>query len=204
MAILLAAGYAAVYEFAVVLEIQKEDVLSAFPSADFADAVIHILSLFRCQHQLRTGIVADRHEMEVPGEQHSFINKEIQELITGNSFVVLACIADGGAVRQFVLVHQIHGIHDLLENTFAAAGISGFRHAFHAHGKDDILDLAQIIAERLVDQRSVCEDNKAAVLMLSGQLNDIFFTDKRFAAGHDIAADTQRFSLADQAVHIFI
>ena len=142
--------------------------------------------------------------MEVPAEQNTFVNQEIQELVAGNCFVVCAGVADGSSVRKFVLPEQIHGTHDLGKYALSTAGIGCVVQTFYRHGKNNIFALFHVIAELLVYQCSVGKDHKAAVLMFFGQRDNVLFADQRFASGQYVAVCPKFFTLGNNFVHIFI
>ena len=79
--VLFASCHAAVYELAVVLEVNGKEFFAAFHVADLTDLVEHVLSLFRTQQELGGCVHSHRHVVEVPCKDTSFFYKHIQELV---------------------------------------------------------------------------------------------------------------------------
>ena len=196
------AGNAAAHELAVVLEVHGVDLLAALVGADLANALDHILALFRRGHQLGGSAVAGGHEVEIPGEHAALFDFQIQELVGCDHLGVGTGIAHGGAIDQAVAVHQIHSAHDIVKMTGAAAAVVGFFKALEAQGERQIAHPDAFLAELLVDQGGVGERVELHVVVLFAQAQDILFAHQRLAAGEHIEVNAQLFALSDDIVHL--
>lgn len=103
MAVVAAAGDAAVDVLAVVLEVDGKNRLAAFGAADFTDAANHVGALLGCRQEVQGSIVADRHVMEIPREPDALLDEEVQEFVGRDRIDILAGIADGRAEEDAVL-----------------------------------------------------------------------------------------------------
>ena len=68
MHVIFAACDTTVNEFTVVLEIDGDDGFPSVYTADFANAMDHILTLFRREQEIERRVGTDRHIVEVPDE----------------------------------------------------------------------------------------------------------------------------------------
>ena len=55
-------------------------------------------------------------------------------------------------------MHQVEGVHDLLEGALAAAAVVDLLIALERDGEDDVAELLDLLAEGLVHQAGVGED----------------------------------------------
>ena len=166
MTVVSAACDTAAHIFTIVLEVKGEDGLTALHGTDLTDAVIHILSLIRIRKQFTGCLISYRHIMEVPAESGTLFNDHIQEFITGDYLIVFAGVADRSTEDQTVLLHQIHGMHDLIKHALATAQIVYFIEAFQADSYGEIAYTLHILAEFFIDQGAVGKCMEATVIML--------------------------------------
>ena len=88
-------------KFSIVLEIHREQ---GFPFAIVANPAINHLPLFRIRQQLRCGIIAHRHIMEVPYKVRSFGNHHIVVFFGCDRIVIDAGIAARNTIHEFFLM----------------------------------------------------------------------------------------------------
>ena len=88
-------------KFSIVLEIHREQ---GFPFAIVANPAINHLPLFRIRQQLRCGIIANRHIMEIPNKVSAFINHHIIVFFRCDCIVVRAGITTGNTIHEFFLM----------------------------------------------------------------------------------------------------
>ena len=200
--VVAAAGDAAAHELAIVLEVHGVERDIALGRAQIADTVDHILALFRGRHQLRGGLVAHRHIVEIEAEMRALLAQETHERIVGDSVDVLAGIADGGAKDNAVLLKQIHGVHHSGIVAFAAAGVVGLRGALNGQHKGDIAQTPHLFTEGLVDEGRVGVDGKLHIVVLFRQLEHVLLAHQRLAAGQHIQVHAQLLSLRNDLVHV--
>ena len=205
VAVRTAAGDAAAHVLAVVLEVHGEDGLATLDGTDLADAVEHVLALLDRGHEVGIGAVADGHVVEVPRIAAALGDDQVHELVGRDALDVGAGIAGGRAVEQAVLVHEVEGIHDLLERALAATavvdrGLIGLER----HGEDDVTETLDLLAERLVDEAGVGEDVEEAVVVRLGELEDVRLADEGLAAGEHEQVRTQGLGLGHELVHLVI
>ena len=189
--VVAAAGDAAAHELAVVLEVHGVERDIALGRAQITDAVDHVFTLLRGGHQLRGGLIAHRHIVEVEAKVCTLLAQEAHERIVGDSVDVLAGVADGGAEEDAVLLEQIHGVHHSGIVAFAAAGIVGLRGALDGQHKGDIAQTPHLFTEGLVDEGGVGEAHEDGVVMLLAELNEVVLADQGLAAGDLKAVDAQ-------------
>ena len=125
MEVVAAAGDAAAHKLAVVLEVHGVERDIALLRAQVADAVDHIFALGRAGHQLRGGIVAHRHIVEVEPEVRALVAEHPHKVVAGDGFEIVSGIADGGAKKDPVGLEQVHRIHDSGIVAVAPPGIIG-------------------------------------------------------------------------------
>ena len=87
--VVAAAGNAAAHKLTVVLEVHGVERDVALLGTQVADALDHILALFRGGHQLRGCLVADGHVVEVEAEVCALLAQETHEGVVGDSLYVL-------------------------------------------------------------------------------------------------------------------
>ena len=203
MEVVPSSGDTSAHEFAVVLEIHGKKTRAVFHITDLPYSVMHIDTLFLRGKKLYGSVVPNRHIVEVQRITASLLHQHINKFITGNALDILACIADGSSEHKTVLLQKIHGVHHLAVNSLASAEVVDFRFSFQAEGQEKIPHLLHLPAQFLIHQRTVCVGEKYAVVMLSAQLNDIFFADHGLAAGEHIEINAQFFSLGDHRIHLF-
>ena len=185
--------------FAVVLEVHGEDRLGR---ADFADAVVHVLALLRAGQQLRCGVVADGHVVEVPDEARAEAADEVDERLRGDGIDVGAGVAGGKAEGQVLVVQDLHGAHGLLIDAVAAPPVGDLLKALQTDGGDEVLHAQHLVGERLVDQRAVGEGEELAVAVLFAQGDQVLFAHERLAAGVDVHVDAHLLALRDDRVDL--
>ena len=120
MQVAAAAGDASADILAVVLEVHGEDRLGR---ADFADAVIHVLALLRVRQELRRGVVADRHIVEIPDEARAEAADVVDIGVGGDGINVRAGVAGRNAERQMLGLKQLHGVGRLFKHAVAATAV---------------------------------------------------------------------------------
>ena len=200
--VIAAAGDAAAHELAIVLEVHGIERDIARRRAQIADTVDHILALFRSGHQLRGGLVANGHIVEVEAEVCTLLAQEPHERVIGDGVDVLAGVADGGAEENAVLLEQIHGVHHSGIVAFATAGVVGLRGALDGQHKGDIAQTLHLFTEGLVDEGGVGVDGKFHVVVLFCQLEHVLLAHQRLAAGQHIQVHAQLLALRNDLVHI--
>jgi len=196
------AGDAAAHELAIVLEVHGIERDIARRRAQIADTVDHVLALFRGGHQLRGGLVAHGHIVEVEAEVCPLLAQKPHERIVGNSVDVLAGVADGGTEEDAVLFEQIHGVHHSGIVAFAAAGVVGLRGALDGQHKGDIAQTLYFFTEWLVNEGRVGIDGKLHIVMLFGQLKHVLLAHQRLAAGQHIQIHAQLLALRNDLIHV--
>ena len=202
MEVVAAAGNAAAHKLTVVLEVHGVERDVALLGTQVADALDHILALFRGGHQLRSSIVAHGHVVEVEAEVCALVAQKTHEGIVGDSLNVLAGIADGGAEHDAVLLEQVHGVHNGSIVALAAAGVVGLRGALDGQHEGDVAQADDLFAEGIVDQGGVGVDGELHIVVLLGQLQDVGLADQRLAAGEHVEVHAQLLALRDDLVHI--
>ena len=143
--------------FAVILEVNAENLLTTGQATDLANSVDHILSLLCVQHQIHVCTITDRHIMEVPVETDAVADQHVDELVACNSLVVLTRITNGSTIKQSMLLHQIHCMHHLVEYALPTTVICCIPDAFDGNKECHISDLLYLLTELLIDQGSVGE-----------------------------------------------
>ena len=116
------AGDTAAHILAIVLEVHGEDGLSG---ADVPDPVIHEFPLLRVGQQLRRGIVAHGHIVEVPHESRTPLHHLVDELVGADGVQILAGIAAGQTEGQVLFLQDCHNSTTLLagiESTYTKDG----------------------------------------------------------------------------------
>lgn len=169
VAVLARAGDAAADELAVVLEVDGENRFAALYAADFADAVQHVGALLRRRQQVERGFVAHGHVVEVPREPRALVDEHVEEFVGRDGGDILARVADGRAEDNAVLAQEVHGVHDFVEITLAAAAVVDFAEALDADGEAQVADFRDLLAEILVDKGAVREGVELAVRMLTAE-----------------------------------
>ena len=188
----------------VILEVDGHDRLSGVVTADPADSLNHVLALFRCQKKIRACSASDRHVMEVPEHLAALLDQHVQELVAGDDLVVDGSVADGCPEQALVLLHQIHRMHDLVEGSLAATAVIRLLKALDGDVGADIPDTNHLLAELLIDQRSVRVEQEIAVLEFLCKADNILLAHHRLPAGHDISMDAKLTSLLYNALKLLI
>ena len=192
---------AAAYEFAVVLEVKREQRLLF---AHFADEVEQVLALLGRGHELGRGVVADGHEREDPSEQGALFDEPVEELFGGNGIGVLGRVAARHAERQLVLAQKLHGLVNLGERAVAATHVRSFADAFNRDGGDEVLHANHFLAEVLVDERGVREREERTILVLFAQAHEVLLAHERLAAGVDVNVGAEFLALADDGIDLVV
>ena len=200
--VVASAGNAAAHELAIVLEVHRVERDIALFRAQIADAVDHIFTLLRGRHQFGRCVVAHGHVVEVEAEVCALLTQETHELIVGNSFDIIAGVADGRAEHDAVLLEQIHSMHNSGIVPLTAAGIVGLRGALDGQHEGNVAQTHHLFAERLIDEGGVGVDGKLHIVVLLGQLEDISLTHQRLAAGQHVQVYAQLLALGNDLVHI--
>ena len=199
-----AAGHAAAGELAVILEVDGVEFLAAGDAPDLPDAVFHIAPLLGIQQQVGGGAHAHGHVVEVPGEVAALADEHIQKLIAGDHLVVLGGVADGDAEGDAVLLHEVHGLHGLLEVALAPAAVVGVLKALHADGDEEVAHPQHLLAEVLVDEGAVGEGVEGHVPVLLAEADDVLLADQGLAAGEEAGVGAQLLGLGEDPVHLVI
>ena len=84
------AGNAAAHEFAVILEVEREQGLRL---AHLAHEVVQVLALCGVGNKIGRRTVANRHERENPGEQCALVDKPIEVFFRRNGARILSGVA---------------------------------------------------------------------------------------------------------------
>ena len=100
------AGDAALHIFPVVPEIQREQRLCR---AEIADLMVHKFALPSGHHEVRHGVLPNRHVREEPRKFCTLIDQIIDEFLATDHLGVVARIAQGGAEDQFFSLEDLHG-----------------------------------------------------------------------------------------------
>ena len=122
---------AAADELAVVLEVHGIELDVTLRGAEIADPLDHLFPLLRCGHELRNGVVADRHVVEVEAVSRALGGDEAQELLAGDGVDIRAGVADRRAEDDAVLLEQVHRLHDRVIVAGAAARVVRFGRALN-------------------------------------------------------------------------
>ena len=186
------ARYASTDEFAVILEIEREEGLFL---AHFPYEVVQMTALLHGWHEIYDGLGSDGHVGEDPAEKRALFNHPVEVFFRSNRFGVLRCVAGRDAVRKPVLLEQRHGLCDFVVGAFAAARVGGFLRAFGAYRRNEVLHANHILAEFLVDQGCVGEAEKRAIGMLFAKSDKILFANERLAPCVDVDVDAELFAL---------
>ena len=196
--VIAASGYAAVYVFAVVPEVQREQLLGAAP---FTYLVEHVLALLGAGHQLWHGVYAHGHIGEEPRELAAPVNHGIHILVRTYHVGVERGVAYAGAKEQVIALEYLHGLHYGLERTLAAAGIGGFFKALHADGRHEVAHAQHLLSELLVYKGGVGEGQEHAVRMALAQRDDVLFAHQRLAAREYVHERTHGSTLLYYRLH---
>ena len=203
MEVVSSSGDAAAYILAIVLEVHGIELDIALIAADIADPVDHVLSLLRCRHKGGNRVLSDRHIVEIETELGAFFLQQMEEIIAGYRFHVLAGVAYRSSEQDPVLFQKIHSTHNFCIMTGAAAGIVGIRRAFDRKQEGHVSQTNKLLAEIFIDQRRVGESCEIAVMMLFDQTEQILFADHGLAARHQIKVNAQFFTFRYDFVHVF-
>ena len=202
MEVVASTGDAATHKLAVVLEVHGVERDIALLRAQVADAVDHIFALGRAGHQLRGGIVAHRHIVEIEPEVGAFLAEHPHKVVAGHGLEVGTGVADGSAKQNAILLEQVHGVHDSVIVAVAAAGVVGGGSALNGQHERNVAQTDHLFAERLINEGGVGVDGKLHIIVLLGQLEDIRLADQRLAARQHIEVDAQLLALGDDLIHI--
>ena len=142
--------------------------------------------------------------MEVPSEPGAFADEEVQEFVRRDGLDIFAGVADRRTEDDAVLAQQVHGMHDPVEDAWAAAAVIDFAETFDAEGEAQIADFDDFLAEIIIDEGAVREGVELTVRMLPAEFQDIGLADQRFAAGEEVEMTADFFPLAYDFVHDFI
>ena len=204
VAVHASAGNAAAHVLAIVLEVHGEDLLAALDAAHLANAILHVRALLDSGHQIGIGTGADRHVMEVPDETAALVDDHVKVLVGADGFHIVARVCNGDAVDQAMRAQLVQRVHNLVERTVAAAAVVGILEAFQGDGERDVAQLADLLAELVVDQACVREDVEHAVVVDLCQFQDVLLANQRFAAGEHEHMRAQALGLVQHLVHLVI
>ena len=140
--------------------------------------------------------------MEVEAEVCALLTQETHELIVGDSFDIIAGVADGRAEHDAVLLEQIHSMHNSGIVPLTAAGIVGLRGALDGQHEGNVAQTHHLFAEGLIDEGGVGVDGKLHIVVLLGQLEDISLAHQRLTAGEHVQINAQLLALGDDLIHI--
>ena len=121
--------------------------------------------------------------MEIPSKFCSCVNLHIIKFVRGYRFVVLRGVAYGGAENTLVLFEKRHGVHNLLVNAVSTSVVRCFLRTLNRKSKSKIARFFHILAEFIVNERSVCERKENAILIFLCQSQNVLFANKRLTAG---------------------
>ena len=168
MEIVPPAGDAATHELAVVLEVHGIERDITVGGTDEPDTVDHGPPLLRRGHELRHGVVAHRHVVEVEAEMRALFRQEVQELVAGDRLDVVPGVADGGAEDDAVALQKLHGLHHGVVVAVAPAGVVRLRRALDGHEEGQVPQLHDLLAKLLRDERGIRIRGKETVAVLFG------------------------------------
>ena len=143
-----------------------------------------------------------RHVVEVPYKESAALDHHVIELFTADILEVLACVAYRYTERQFIFLHQLHGMTDFVIYAVSSPSVVCLLKSFQTDCGDEVLHSQHLLAELFVDHRSVGKCKELAVRMHLAYLEDIFLTNSRLAAGVDIHICSQFFSLTDDRINV--
>ena len=139
--------------------------------------------------------------MEVPSEPGAFADEEVQEFVRRDGLDIFAGVADRRTEDDAVLAQQVHGMHDPVEDAWAAAAVIDFAETFDAEGEAQIADFDDFLAEIVVDEGAVRKGVEFAVIVLLAEADDIPFAHQRFAAREQVEMAAQFFAFCDEFIH---
>ena len=192
-------GDTAPHVLAVVLEVHDKQRLGP---AVAPDPLVHLLPLLRGGHQLRGGVVANRHIVEVPGELGPPFHQLVHKFLRADGIQVGAGVAAGGAEGQLPGLQDLHGPADLLEYALAPAAVGGLLEPLHADGGDEVLHPEHLTGKILVNEGGVGKAQEFTVLVLVAQGDQVVLAHQRLAAGVDVDVNPQLFALHDDIVDL--
>ena len=142
--------------------------------------------------------------MEVPSKLAAVFNQHLYEVIVGNVLVVNACVANRHSVQQVIFLHQLHSIYNPLVHTPAAARVCRLLGTLYTHCEGYVSNTLNVLAEGIVNQRSVGKNMELAVVELLRQLDDVVLANQRLSACHDVHVGAHLVTLLDDAGHLII
>ena len=98
--------------FAVVLEVHAEE---GFGLAEVAELMIHILALLGRREKIGSGVVSDRHIVEVPDKVRAPVDHLIVEGFAADGLEVLTGVAAGDTEGKPFFFEQVHCGDDLVK-----------------------------------------------------------------------------------------
>ena len=177
VAVVPSSSDAASDEFPVVLEIDGKQGYGTVTAADLPDPPDHIGTLFRSGQQIQRGFIAYRHVMEEPAVPGSVVHQHLEETVTGDGLDVLPGVADGSPEENPVFLQEGHGMHHLIEITFASAAVVDFPVAFDTDGEAQVPYFSHLAAESIIDQSAIGEGMEFTVWVSPTEPQDICFPD---------------------------
>ena len=193
------AGDAAAHILRVVLEVHGEEGLLR---PELPDAAIDRLPLLRGGQQLRRGVVAHGHVVEVPDEVGPHPDELVVVLLRGDGVVVRAGVAGGDAVEELPLMQQLHGVDHLPIGPLAPAAVGGGLVPLQGDGGHEVPHPQHLVSESLVDEGGVGEAEEDAVVVLLAEPDEVLLPYQGLAAGVDIHVDAHLLALADDIVDL--
>ena len=202
MEIVPASGDASADVLAVVLEIHGEEFDVRLRSPDLADAADHVFALLYGRHQLRSGVVADRHQVEVEAEARTLLLQQVEERVGRNRLHIRPRVADGRAEYDAVVTQDIHGAHGCSVMALAAPCVVRLLGSFDGQHERDVAELPYLLRHLIVDERGVGIQREEAVIVLLGKLEDFLHFHGRLAAGHHVEIGAELLALGHDLVHV--
>ena len=170
MKIPFSAGNAAFYKFRVILEIHGEKRLRC---PVLPDPPADKFPLFRGRKQLRNGIIAHGHIMEIPDKVGTHLDQLVVVFLRCNGIIIRAGIAGGNTVRKLMLVQDFHGSHYFPIYTFAAPAVGGIFKSLQRNRGDEIAHAQHFLRKSIVDQCAVCEGKEYAIIVFFAKADQI-------------------------------
>ena len=163
--------------------------------------MIHEFPLFGIGQQLRRGIVAHGHIVEVPHEPRAPLHHLVNELVGADGVQILAGVAAGQTEGQVLFLQDCYSLDDLLVSAVATAAVGGGFKALDADGWNEVLHPEHLVCKGFVNESGIGEGEELTVAVLFAKGNQILFTHQRFTAGVDVHIHTHFLALGDNGVN---
>ena len=159
--------------FPVIPKIQSEDRLGF---TEFSHLFIHEFTLFRCDHQLRYGILTNRHIGEEPTEFGAPCDHLVKIFLTADHIRVLAGIAAGKSKGQMTFFENGHRLLNTLEGSLTSAEVGRFFKPFHTDRRDEVLYPQHFIRKSFIDKSCVGKCSEGTVRVIFAEPDDTFIS----------------------------